>query len=160
VSAGVSPGETPLEARLRRLEDIEEIRTLLLEYARCLDEADYAGYAELFTEDGELHAQLGQATGRSAIRALLEDRLGSEPPRPRRAAFHLVGNPVVEVDGDDARSTALWAYVTHDDEGFPLVLQLGHYRDRLARDGGVWRFRRREISRDLGFSPLDAPSRT
>ena len=40
-----------------------------------------------------------------------------------------------------------------------MILQLGHYRDDLEREDGVWRFRRRNISRDLGYSPLDAPSR-
>ena len=49
----------------------------------------------------------------------------------------------------------IWSYVTHDDEGFPLLLQLGHYRDQLAREDGAWRFRVREITRDLGFSPLE-----
>jgi uncharacterized protein (TIGR02246 family) len=154
------PADVELEARLRRLEDVEEIRTLLLEYARCLDAGDYAGYAELFTEDGVLDAQLGQAKGRDAIRALLEERLGSTADRLRPVAFHLIASPVVEVDGDSATSTVIWAYITHDDDGFPLLLQLGHYRDELAREAGRWRFRRREISRDLGFSPLDAPTRT
>ena len=151
--------EDTLEARLRRLEDVEEIRQLLLEYARRLDAADFRGYAELFTADGELNAQLGQATGREAIVELLQDRLGTNPDRPRKAAFHLVGNPDIQVDGDAATSTVLWAYVTHDTEGFPLLLQLGHYRDTLAREDGAWRFRRRDISRDLGFSPLEAPPR-
>jgi hypothetical protein len=64
------------------------------------------------------------------------------------------------VSGDTATSTVLWAYVTHDEQGFPLILQLGHYRDELSRDGGAWRFRRRDISRDLGFSPLDMPPRS
>ena len=151
------PDNGALEARLRRLEDAEEIRQLLLENARCLDEADHAGYVELFTEDGELIAQLGQAKGREAIRALLDRRLGPDAP-PRKKAFHLVGNPVIQVDGDRATSTVIWAYATHDDEGFPLILQLGHYRDELVRDAERWRFRRRDISRDLGFSPLDVPT--
>lgn len=149
----------PLEARLRRLEDTEEIRRLLVEYARLLDAGDYRGYASLFAVDGVLEAQLGSATGREAITALLEERLGAAGDRPRRTAFHLVGNATIEVAGDTATSVALWAYLTHDDDGFPVVLQLGHYRDDLVREEGAWRFGRRAISRDLGFSPLDAPVR-
>ena len=145
-----------VEERLQRLEDVEEIRKLLLEYARCLDAADYVAYAELFTEDGELHAQLGQARGREAITALLDRRLEPEEGAPpRRAAFHLVGSPTIEVDGDRATSDVIWAYVTHDDAGYPLILQLGHYRDDLRRERDRWRFARREISRDFGYSPLD-----
>ena len=152
-------GDETLETRLRRLEDLEEIRQLLLEYARRLDAADFLGYAELFTADGVLNAQLGRAEGREAIVALLQERLGTNPDRPRKPAFHLVGNPDIRVDGDTATSTVLWAYVTHDSEGFPMILQLGHYRDTLARDDGAWKFRCRDISRDLGFSPLEAPPR-
>jgi hypothetical protein len=153
-------GDGALEARLQRLEDLEEIRQLLLEYARRLDAADYEGYAALFTADGELDAQLGHAVGREAIVELLERRLGSGSERTvKKTAFHLVGSPDIQLDGDEATSVVIWAYVTHDDDGFPIILQLGHYRDTLARDDGLWRFRRRQISRDLGFSPLDLASR-
>ncbi len=143
--------DNALEARLRQLEDLEAIRQLLVDYARCLDGGDHAGYADLFTEDGELTARLGQAKGRDAIRALLDDRLGG----PRKTAFHLVGNPSITVEGDRATSDALWAYITHDEQGYPMILQLGHYADELARENGRWRFVRRAISRDLGFSPLE-----
>jgi uncharacterized protein (TIGR02246 family) len=143
-----------LEERLRRLEDIEEIRRLLEEYARCLDAGDHAAYADLFTEDGELHAQLGEAKGRAAIRDLLDARLKGDRPAPR-AAFHQIGNATIEVDGDRATSRVLWAYVTHDDGNYPLILQVGHYDDQLVREDGRWRFQRRTITRDFGFSPLD-----
>jgi len=144
-----------VEQRLRRLEDVEEIRRLLEEYARCLDAGDHAAYAELFTEDGELDAQLGTAKGREAIRALLDARLGDGGAPARRTAFHQIGNATIDVEGDRATSRVTWAYVTHDDGSYPLILQVGHYDDLLARDGGRWRFRRRTISREFGFSPLD-----
>jgi uncharacterized protein (TIGR02246 family) len=143
-----------LEQRLRRLEDLEEIRSLLEEYARCLDAGDHAAYAELFTEEGELHAQLGVAKGREAIRELLDARLKGDGG-PRRTAFHQIGNATIEVDGDRATSRVMWLYVTHDDADYPLTLQVGHYDDELVRDDGRWRFERRTIARDFGYSPLD-----
>jgi uncharacterized protein (TIGR02246 family) len=144
-----------LEERLQRLEDLEEIRRLLEEYARCLDAGDHAGYAELFTKDGELHAQLGEAKGREAIRSLLDARLKDGGSSARRTAFHQIGNATIDVDGDQATSRVMWAYVTHDDGNYPMILQVGHYNDELVRDAGRWRFRRRTITRDFGFSPLD-----
>jgi ketosteroid isomerase-like protein len=147
--------EEALEARLRRLEDLEEIRALLVEYARCLDAADYVGYSELFTEDGVLAAQLGEARGRRAIRELLDKRLGDGGERALRKAFHHIGQPTIAVDGDRATSRVLWFFVTHDDGDYPLILQHGHYEDELAREDGRWRFRRRTITRDFGYSPLD-----
>ena len=143
-----------LEQRLRRLEDVEEIKALLEEYARCLDAGDHAAYADLFTEEGELHAQLGVAKGRAAIRELLDARLKGDGA-PRRTAFHQVGNATIDVDGDRATSRVMWLYVTHDDANYPLTLQVGHYDDLLEREDGRWRFARRTITRDFGYSPLD-----
>jgi uncharacterized protein (TIGR02246 family) len=144
-----------LEERLQRLEDLEEIRGLLEDYARCLDAGDHAAYAELFTEQGELHAQLGQAKGREAIRALLDARLKDDNAPPRRTAFHQIGNATIEIDGDRATSRVMWAFMTHDDQDYPLILQVGHYDDVLVREDGRWRFERRTITRDFGYSPLD-----
>jgi uncharacterized protein (TIGR02246 family) len=143
-----------LEERLQRLEDLEEIRRLLEEYARCLDAGDHAAYADLFTEDGELRAQLGEAKGRKAIRELLDARL-ADTDRVPRTAFHQIGNATIDLHGDRATSRVLWAYVTHDDASYPLLLQVGHYDDLLVREDGRWRFERRTITRDFGYSPLD-----
>jgi 3-phenylpropionate/cinnamic acid dioxygenase small subunit len=151
----VSADDITLRARLQRLEDLEEIRELLVEYARCLDAGDYAAYSELFTDDGVLAAQLGEATGREAIRALLEDRLQDGGDRALRAAVHVIGQPVIRVDGDEATSRVVWFFVTYDDGNYPLILQLGHYEDVLARERGRWRFKRRTITRQFGYSPLD-----
>ena len=145
--------DSSLETRLQRLEDAEEIRQLLLEYARHLDAGDYRAYSELFTEDGELVAQLGRAKSPAGIRALLEEKLGAAQAAGR-LAFHMIGSAAISVDGDRATSKVMWCYVTHDDTGYPWIPQLGHYHDQLVRDGGRWKFARREITRDLGFSPL------
>jgi 3-phenylpropionate/cinnamic acid dioxygenase small subunit len=146
-----------VEARLRLLEDREEIRLLLTTYARHLDAGDYAAYSELFAEEGELVARLGSARGPAAIRALLERSLGQSP---RPTAFHLLANPLIEVDGDRATARTLWAYVTEDDEGYPQILQLGHYADVLTRERGRWRFLRRDISRDIGYAPYEEHPRS
>jgi 3-phenylpropionate/cinnamic acid dioxygenase small subunit len=143
-----------VEQRLARLEAAEEIRQLLLEYARCLDAGDYRGYAALFTEDGELHAQLGEAKGRAAIQALLDKRLDTGDA-PRRTAVHFVGSPTINVDGETATSEVVWTYVTNDADGYPVMFQLGRYRDELVLEEGRWRFKRRTITRELGYSPMD-----
>ena len=142
------------------LEDHEEIRQLLLEYARRLDAADYAGYAELFTTDGEL--ERAARRGRTGREAIVEPAgasgSGPTPSAAAQAAFHLVANPNIQLDGDRATSTVIWAYVTHDDERLSDHPPARPLRDVLAREDGVWRFRRRDISRDLGCSPLDVPA--
>ena len=110
-----------LAARLRRLEDSEEIRALFLRYADCLDANDFAGYANLFASDGELLAQLGTAKGPAAIRALLEERLGTDIAKARAVSFHVISNPVIEVDGDRATARVLWSYLTQRAEACRIL---------------------------------------
>jgi hypothetical protein len=47
-----APKGASVEARLQRLEDMEEIRLLLLDYGRLLDARDLAAYSRLFAKYG------------------------------------------------------------------------------------------------------------
>ena len=153
---GRPPGENT-EARLRRLEDLEQIRQLFVEYSRVLDKQDFAAYGALFAADGEFVASppqgLQQAKGPAAIQALVEampgSLLGSEPG----ADFHVVVNPLIELDAADpdrARAEVTWLYVVKGDDGLPALCKLGHYDDQLIREAGRWRFLRREAPTDIG----------
>lgn len=156
-SAAQRPAAEPAAgdgARLRRLEDIEQIHWLLIEYKTVLDRKDFGGYAELFAEDGEFIAGgTQQAKGRAAIQALVEampgiDLLGAEAGDD----FHLVINPQVELDPDDAdraRAQSTWLYVVKGEDGGPVLSKLGHYDDELVREGGRWLFLRREAPMDI-----------
>jgi uncharacterized protein (TIGR02246 family) len=138
-----------IEARLRRLEDLEEIRRLFMEYRRALDDKDLGGYCDLFTEDGEFIANSQRYRGREAIHGMLVGMLGSALGDRPGADFHLVANPIVEVDGDRATAQVTWAYVVRGEDDRPLLLMLGHYDDVLRRDGGRWRFERRDARSDV-----------
>jgi hypothetical protein len=142
------------DARLRRLEDREQIHRLFIEYKTVLDRKDFSGYAALFAEDGEFIAgRTQQAKGRAAIQALVEampgiDLLGAEAGED----FHLVINPQVELDPDDAdraRAQSTWLYVVKGEDGGPLLSKLGHYDDELVRENGRWLFLRREAPMDI-----------
>ena len=59
---------TELSERLRRLEDMEEIRRLYVDYGRHLDDGDTVAYASLFARDGKLRmGPVGRADGREEI---------------------------------------------------------------------------------------------
>ena len=141
-----SAGDT--EARLRRLEDLEEIRGLRLKWGQRLDRKDFAGIAELFTEDGELVAPLGTAKGRDVIRNTLVERLDGIP-----AGYHYYSNTVIELDGDTAEMWVMFAYVQPDSEAWPKSWLTGHYNDELRRENGRWAFERVTITIDIGFAP-------
>ena len=85
--AGGSPVASPapednLAARLRRLEDTEQIRRLTQEYRRLLDARDLDGYGRLFAADGEWLGGTGYGKSPAGITAMLNERL---PARSRTA---------------------------------------------------------------------------
>ena len=152
-----SPGRTAPQDRLRRLEDLEQIRQLFVEYKTVLDKQDFAAYGALFAADGEFIATpqegLQQARGPAAIQALVEAMPGSLLGSAPGDDFHVVINPLIELDADDpdrARAEVTWLYVVKGDDGLPSPAKLGHYDDQLVREDGRWRFLRREAPTDIG----------
>lgn len=140
---------TRVEARLQRLEDIQEITTLFMAYRRTLDERDFKPYSELFAPDGEWVGNLGSFKGPAAIEQMLHDSVGTAFGIEAGEDFHLVANPDIHVDGDRATATSTWVFVTRTGEDRPQVSLLGHYADVLARTPGGWRFLRREAYCDV-----------
>ncbi len=155
--AGTGPGDhvpDDAAARLRRLEDLEQIRRLFMEYKVVLDRQDFAAYADLFAEDGEFAAGPGVARGRAAIREMVEAMPGSGLlARAPGDDYHVIVNPLIELDPGDpdrARAELTWLYVVKGDDGAPKLAKLGHYNDTLIREAGRWRFLRREAPADIG----------
>lgn len=138
-----------IEARLRRLEDIEEIGALFLAYRRALDEKDFGAYAALFAADGEFVAGEMSARGPAAIQALVEGMLGTLLTTESGSDLHVVANPEISLEGDRARARSTWIYVLRDEHGEPALCKVGHYDDLLVRERGAWRFGRREAPTDM-----------
>ena len=60
-------GAPTIEERLRRLEDLEEIRNLVKDYAKHLDVRDFEAYSALFTREGEWAGGSGRAGRRHEL---------------------------------------------------------------------------------------------
>jgi uncharacterized protein (TIGR02246 family) len=139
-----------LESRLRRLEDLEEIRALLTAYGRLLDQRDLAGYSRLFAPDGRWTGPyIGTAAGPAAIQALLEKNLPAVAGQEPAGAHHIMSNMVIEIDGDTARAWSRWTYVVPGEQRAPSLALSGHYDDILTRQDGRWLFSSRVVSGDL-----------
>ena len=138
-------GEDSVAARLRALEDREEIRLLLLDYGRHLDSRDLKAYASLFTVDGEWVGGFGTVKGRDSIQAFMEKNMGTGPNRANN--YHLLSNFVITVQGDTATAWSRWAFIVPDANG-ARVAQAGRYDDTLVRENGRWRFKKRVASND------------
>jgi 3-phenylpropionate/cinnamic acid dioxygenase small subunit len=141
--------ETAMADRLQRLEDLEEIRQLFVDYGHYLDSGDFAAYGGLFADDGEvLLGPVGRAKGPAAIEALMRRTMEGAAG----SSFHIVSNPIIKLDGNRATSEVMWTVVNRDEQDHATVSMLGRHRDQLTRERGQWRFLRRE-----GF--IDVPSR-
>lgn len=137
-----------LEGRVRALEDMVEIQQLVNNYGRFLDQGDFAGYAELFATNGEiLLGPLARAAGRDEVRKAME----AAAPGPYGNSFHIIGTPLVDLDGDTATTEVMWTVVNKGADGRPVVGMIGRHKDDLVREDGRWRFKRRR-----GF--VDIPS--
>jgi uncharacterized protein (TIGR02246 family) len=142
-----------VEARLRRLEDLQEIQQLFYDYGQHLDAGDFASYASLFAADGEVKlGPMGRAKGRDEIRALMEGVLANGVG----TSYHVISSPRVELDGDTATSEVMWTVVNRGADGKAVLSMIGRHRDRLVREDGRWRFHERKGYVDI---PSAMPAR-
>ncbi len=131
--------------RIRRLEDLDEIRALQQAYRRTLDNRDFAGYAALFTEDAEWSGSYGTERGPAAILAMLE-RTQHDPVGDN---YHFLANQVIDVDGDRATAECTFAVISRAEDNTPYLRVLGTYNDELVRTDAGWRFQRRATSGEM-----------
>jgi 3-phenylpropionate/cinnamic acid dioxygenase small subunit len=144
------PTFAALAARVRQLEDILEIQRLIVDYGRLLDARDLRAYSQLFCEDGIWTGATGTAVGPAAIEAMLAADLPGNPPAPGATTWHVMANPAIDVDGDRASARVTWVLLRRDAGDAPGIAVTGHYEDVLAREGGRWKFKRREAFVDIG----------
>jgi uncharacterized protein (TIGR02246 family) len=139
-----------IEDRVAALEAREAIRELIHAYGHALDHRDFVAFAALFEpEQGTWVGGFGSATGRDAIFALMDERIGhaEEPVEP--TSHHVFTNIQLDVDGAEASATTKWIFVVPSPEGAPQWRFLGHYEDRFVRRDGRWYFLRREAFSDI-----------
>ncbi|MFA7556062.1 MAG: nuclear transport factor 2 family protein [Spongiibacteraceae bacterium] len=132
--------EKKLLVRLQRAEDILEIQNLFNRYAQYLDNGQFDLYAALFSHDGEVKlGPMGRATGPEAIEALMTRHLAADVGK----SYHIISNPVIQLDGDIATSTVMWTVILRTEDDNPIISMIGHHRDQLVRENGKWAFKKR-----------------
>jgi uncharacterized protein (TIGR02246 family) len=135
-----------LAARVQRLEDIQEIQGVLLDYGRYLDARDFAAYSKLFAKDGEWVGGFGTVQGPAAIQVFMEKQITG----PNRGnTFHILTNFKIDVHGDTATAWSRWTFVTPGPDKKPAISQAGRYDDTFVRENGHWKFKRRTASNDI-----------
>ncbi|MFC5749868.1 nuclear transport factor 2 family protein [Actinomadura rugatobispora] len=137
-----------LAGRLGRLEDLDEIRRLYIDYGRHLDAGDPVAYAALFSRDAKLRlGPVMRADGREEIERAAAKVLRSESARK---SVHVIASPSIELDGDTASGECVWAAVSGAAEGGAPGVLVGRHVDEFVREDGRWRFARRAGHIDVG----------
>jgi hypothetical protein len=146
-----------LEARIARLESIEEIRQLVSRYAEALDRRDVEAMASLFVSD----VAVGNGeVGRDAFARWLDPVL-----RPYRITFHLIGNHVIDLVDESHATGIVYCRPEHEvgDEWIVMPMQYWDRYERDPADGGAWRFRSRApkvfYAADVNADPKGVPGR-
>lgn len=141
-----------IRERLSRLEDIEEIRTLYVDYGRHLDAGDAVAYASLFARGAKLRlGPVMRADGRAEIEKAAAGTIRSSAEGPGRSV-HVLGAPRLELTGDTASGECVWAAVSGSANSAGSVL-VGRHVDKLVREEGRWRFSERRGFIDVGTVP-------
>jgi uncharacterized protein (TIGR02246 family) len=137
--------QSSMAESLRRLEDREAIRLLLINYGRHFDSRDFAAYSNLFARDGVWVGGGGDTefVGPRAIREMVEEGF---PPSFYPGSFHIMTSISVELtSADSATAWSRWTFLVRDDDGSPIPFRAGHYEDTLVREAGQWKFQRRQV---------------
>jgi anthranilate 1,2-dioxygenase small subunit len=145
-----------LAAVVRRL----ELDELYARYVRCLDADELERWPDFFVEDcfyrittaENFAAGLPLGLVRATSRNMLEDRVRAlreaniyEPQRYR----HLVGVPCVLGEAAEALDLeANFLVVRTMQDGAMTLFAAGRYVDRVVRDGGRWKFAKKEVVLD------------
>lgn len=127
----------------------QAIANLVYRYAACVDDADFAGIRDLFT-DASFTGSGGTLRGGEAIAAMFERTVIVHADGTLRTR-HVTTNLAVEVDEEAGTATSK-AYYTVLQAVPGLALQpiaCGTYADAFARTGGRWHFTARRITLDL-----------
>jgi 3-phenylpropionate/cinnamic acid dioxygenase small subunit len=126
--------ERRMTADIGRLLDERDIERALIRLARAMDDRDWEGMSQILSEDAVAEFGTGRLTGSAVIIEMIQGFLNN-----CGVTQHLIGNVLVDVEGDQATSRA-YVRDLHLSRGNPDLTfhTLGDYHDRWERRGGRW----------------------
>lgn len=125
-----------LEARIQRLEDHLAICQVLAGYGPAVDSRSGAAVARLWTEDGSYDFGGEPLVGADAVGRLVD--LDTHVGYVERGCAHVIGMPLVDVDGDRAVATGYSRVYVHEGDGW-TVERASANRWELVRTERGWK---------------------
>ncbi|MEY8015969.1 nuclear transport factor 2 family protein [Mycobacterium servetii] len=122
--------------RVRLLVDERDVERALTKLARAMDDRDWAAMAEILAADAQGDFGAGRLHGSAAIIEMIRGFLDNCGPTQ-----HLLGNVVIDVDGNTATSRAYIhdVHLSADANPSARFYTLGDYRDTWQRcSDGAW----------------------
>ncbi len=120
----------------------QAIHRVTVAYARLCDERTWDTIVDVFSEDASATYGGWPVPNRDAILAMLKKHLGGCGPTQ-----HLLGNLVVDVDGDTVRSrvSIRAAHLGTNELAQERYEAMGEYRDTWTQTPQGWRIKHREM---------------
>jgi hypothetical protein len=125
-----------LADRVRRLEDRAEITDLAVRYCMTIDDGDYPGMVEMYTEK----ATLGDIVGRQEI----VDTLRSIRSNYGRT-IHVPEAHTISLTDDDHATGVVLTHAELDISGETIHTYIRYYDDYERGADGAWRFANRTL---------------
>jgi 3-phenylpropionate/cinnamic acid dioxygenase small subunit len=150
-----------LAARIERLEAHTAIVTVLYRMAQTVDYGAHAEWLDCFTEDVSFQMVEVSSTDRVVRvrhdgQAALAAFIPGHTHAPEHFHKHLVGDPIVEVDGATANVTSYLTRIDHGESG-PYFWSFGRYLDTFRHCAdGHWRVSSRIIEVESRAAPVKA----
>jgi hypothetical protein len=137
-----------LGARLRRLEDERAILETLHRYGHAMDYGPDTEFVSCFVVDGVWDVRMRRrkagfrCRGHEEIAASLAGQMSARVPA--LYAKHIVVDPRIALDGDNANVVSYFLRVEPRHDGPTCIVASGRYLDRMVRSNdGSWRFQER-----------------
>lgn len=135
-----------LEARIARLEAIEEIRRLKARYFRCVDLRAWDEFATLFTDD--FTPDFGESTSGPVDKATFVAAVTNH--FRSGISIHHGHEPEIEIV-DETNAKGLWPMYdlveSPPDSGYRNHTGWGHYTETYRRVDGRWRIATTKLTR-------------
>jgi hypothetical protein len=147
-----------LEARIKRLEDIEEIKRLKATYAILCDDGldktkNLNEMLSLYTDDATLDFGLGEGSqfyGKDGLKLFF----GEVVPGTLSYCMHMVHNAVIDIDDDKAKGRYYFEAPTTDVNTGKAQWMVGTYYEEYARVDDKWKFTSIKVKWDY-ISPYE-----
>ena len=128
-----------LDARITRLEDMNQIERLQRTYGYFVDKGQWTQLSKLFADDATLEiGGKGLFLGQDRVLEYMQTAFGDDGPNPGFLGNHMQFQPIVDIAPDGKTGWLRGRAYVMSNGGWGLPL----YEDEFVKEDGVWKFKR------------------